>query len=444
MSVLSQFMGGGGTLVGQSIPMQGALANFTDGSQEYLRSGYMKTYSATYSGYKNRVPAGCVVRQSPVESATTQFSVGQTGSNGVVAYNGTTYTLYLSITSGGSINSYRSTDLVNWSTCGNFQAWVGVNTCYDYCVTNAGVIIVCTNDGATESQSVKRCVNGNWTNLSAAVFSNTMGGVAASPTTVVITQRTSQNTSTNAIFTSSDGGDVFTPRTGSGGTSITMETVFYSPCSGAFFIVGVDQSAGNQGNLILNKTTNGWTQTVGLASDSTFKVNSSNFQMGSKNHCVASSPTVTLISNGAGLLKRTTDGNTWTNVDLTTVAGTDVVYDPNYSSYRIYYSSVTAKFYVVTANSLNNGVRYLVSSDGLTWTPSFTFLPGYLPSNSSVHNYAFNLSTANSKILMPWVDTNASRARLLDMTSKMGQTDPDFVGIPATTIGNVPAYVRIL
>jgi hypothetical protein len=442
MSVLSQFMGGGGTLVGQSIPMQGAIANFTDGSQEFLRSGYLKAYSATYNAYKNRLPAGCVVRQTPVESATTNMNANQTNSNGVIAYNGTNYVLYLACT-GGTINSYKSTDLVNWNPCGNSGTWANISACFDYCVTNTGVIMLCTND-ASEGRTVKRCENGNWSDIS---FNDHMSGATASPTTVVITRRLAGNTSSNAIFTSSDGGNNFTARTGSGGTGITMESIFYSPCSSAFFIVGIDQNAGNhnnQGNLILNKTTNGWTQTVGLASDSTFKVNVNNFRDGNKNHFVASSPTVTLISNGAGLLKRTTDGNTWTNVDLTTVTGTDVIYSPEFIAYRIYYSSVTSRFYVATNNSLSSGVRYLVSSDGLTWTPSFNFIPGYLPSSNQV-NYAFTLSTANSRILMPWIDTNgAGRVRVLDMTSKMGQTDPDFVGVPSATIGTLPAYVRIL
>lgn len=433
MSVLSQFIGGSSVLVGQSIPMQGALANFTDGSMEFLRSGYLKTYSSNYAVYKNRNPGGCYVTYTKTNPGTTSYlQGGNINAMSTIHYDGVRYMAILGDSNAGSTGVYfsTSTDLINWA---NSTYAGGSNTLTAVYDSNKfGTTIIISGLDSTNYSIKHATQNGSWVSSSSSTGQWTGIAVNTANTLGMVIKYGFNTNSTDCIQTTTNGTS-WTSRTGTGGTSYQMYTSFWCPCANAFYVLG---STSHSGNLYLNRTTDGFTMTASVSNDSSFKVSNTSF-LYDRHRRIASSPTVTLISNGEGLLKRTTDGTTWTTVNIRSQIGVDTI--PESGNY-ISYDASSSKFYFWIGLSAN-GTRFMSSTDGLTWTPGFSFIDNTLNGVAVADQISTVCFVNNKRLFLSGV---ASIFYVSDVTSDFIQTNPDFIGIPAATIGDVPAYTRIL
>lgn len=434
MSNISQFMASAGVEIGQQLNMPGALNNFTIGTKEYLRCGFLKSYTSAYSTFKTRVPFGGFVDVTPLSK-----SASLTGSvNFGVYHNGTRYLVVSNIQNANTSSSIQSTDGITW-TAANF---LGSTQTASYGSCKIGSNVVCTFSDGTQVpiQYTSNFTSWNYaaSGISAgagvqSIAANTAGTLAVA----IIGNAT--NTAASNIYTSTDG-SAWTARTGTGGQAITiMKGVHWSPCSSAFLIVGTTSN----NNVLINKTTDGYTQTTSLTDANNLLTSTMNE---AAQLYMASSSSVTLISCQYGILKRTTDGSTWTTVNLATQSGISAASVGSTQPPYIWYDSVTNKFYAYINNisllGISNGLSNMfVSSDGITWTQSFVFRDASttFPAVGLVGQYG--VYSANSKAINLALISGSVKG-IFDNATALNKTSPDWVGMIAPT--DTTTYVRIL
>ena len=432
MSVLSQFMGGDATEIGQVIPTTGAMNYFVSGSKEYLRTGFLRAYSASYSTLRSRSPYVCWVDLS-VTNVAPSFSGFTIGGNARILHDGTRYWLARCSQSSQTSQMYSSTDLVTW-TGSQPNASVIIRD-----VTRVGTgtnIVAVGGDGSSTniwtSSGTATMSNGStpWTTQLVSVASNTAGNLV-----VAITGNTTTNT--DNILTSTNG-TTWTTRSGTGGNNFTMQAVTWSPCSNAFFIIG-----GNTSSISMNRTTDGFTQTAIWNSDTTAGGIDSSFPS-SFEMFIAHSPTATIISQTGGRLRRTTDGTTWTVIDLNNVNGSSLLTQGGTpSAYKIFYDSVSARFicFIDSTTANATGVYTLYSSDnGLTWFPYFAYRLSDSPK-------PYVISSANNQTLVLNHNTGNSASNISNATNDIAQANPDWIGSTSVIYGSgstVATHMRIL
>lgn len=433
MSNISQFMASSGVEIGQQLQMPGALNNFTIGTKEFLRCGFLKSYTSAYSTFKSRVPYGGFVDCVPL-SKTLSITVDASIPNLGIYHNGTRYG-FISAHNGGGSSYFHSTDAINWtsvvingaSTIGYGHAKMGSKILFTR-ADSSNAPVIYTSDFQTWS-------NGSLSAGTAVgpVASNTAGTLA-----VIAVSNLASNAG-NSFYTSTDG-ITWTARTGTGGQTINnMYGVTWSPCANAFLVVGVGST-----NLLVNKTTDGFTQTTSLTDNSNTLTTGPLIAF---QQFVAHSASVTLIGCTQGIIKRTVNGSTWTNVDLAAQAGISATNTGTATNTKVWYDSVSNKFYA-TINTINYssvaGTTLFTSTDGITWTQTFMFRDAsttspFTPLNTIGFHGIFG---ANSKTWMPNASSSANLVKgVTDVTTKVTQTNPDWVGMITPT--DTTQYVRI-
>ena len=431
MSVLSQFMGGGGTEIGQVIPTTGAMNYFVSGSKEYLRTGFLRSYSASYSALKDRAPYACWVDLS-VTNASPAFGSLTIGNNARIWHDGTRYWLVRAGDVASANQAYTSTDLSAWTS-----GLAGSVRVLDSTRFGSGTNIVAVGgDGSSTSAwssqgtSSLSGVGTPWTDQLISVASNTAG-------TLLVAVASKNSQIADNILTSTTG-NAWTTRTGTGGNAFVMQAVTWSPCSSAFFIIG-----GSTTNISMNKTTDGFTQTAVWNNDTTAGGIDSAFQSAAKMF-IAHSPTATIISQTGGRLRRTTDGTNWTVIDLNTVNGASLLTQgESPSAYKIFYDSVNSRFicFIESGTPAAQGTYTLHSTDnGLTWFPYF----GYRLTGAPKPHI---ICSANSQTLVLNYTTTGPASNISNATSDIAQTNPDWVGATSVSYGTdagAVTHMRIL
>lgn len=437
MSNISQFMASAGVEIGQQLSMPGALNNFTIGTKEFLRCGFMKAYTSAYSVYKTRVPYGAFVDVVPL-SKNLSYSVG---TNVGVYHNGTRYQLVGANNGAATNTTYHSTDGITWTA----SSILGATNSATYSHCKIGNTLILTLADATNPTIQYSSDFQSWNYASGIAAGVGVGSVAAnvSGNLAVAIVNGQTNTTASSIYTSTTGIS-WTARTGTGGQAIAiMRGVHWSPCASAFLIAGTTGTNGaDSTNFLVNKTTDGYTQTTSLTDSST---TFSTSEYGIYHQLfVASSPTVTLYSCNNGRLKRTTNGTSWTTVELSAQTGMSNI-GLSGTQARIYYDSVSAKFYAyipyVNSSTLA-GSNLFSSSDGITWVQTFMFRDASTtyPATALATIGVYGVWSANSKSIIP-VNISAAIKGIADVTSALTATNPNWVGmlIPADS----SQYVRI-
>lgn len=431
MSNISQFMASSGVEIGQQFQMPGALNNFFIGTKEFLRCGFLKSYTSAYSTFKTRVPYGSFVDCTPL-SKSLSFTVDASSPNLGVYHNGTRYG-FISAHNGANSAYAHSTDGITWT-----NVVINASSSLGYGHTKMGSKLIFTRADSTNPPVIYTSDFQTWSNASLSAGTN-VGPVAsnASGTLAVIAVSGVGSTTSNSFYTSTDG-ITWTARTGTGGQFITMYGITWSPCSNAFLVVGVGTT-----NLLVNKTTDGFTQTTSLT-DTAQTLTSG--PLIAFQQFVAHSSSVTLIGCNQGIIKRTVDGSTWTTVDLSAQASISATNISSGINTRVWYDSTSNKFYAiintVTYSSIA-GTTLFTSADGITWTQTFMFRDA---SNTfplvALNTIGFHgVFSANSKTWMPSATTTPVVKGIADVTSKVTQANPDWVGMITPT--DTTQYVRI-
>lgn len=430
MSVLSQFIGGDATEVGQVIPTTGAMNYFISGSKEYLRTGFLCAYNAKYSTLRARSPYACWVDLS-VTNVSPSFSGSNIGGNCKFWHDGTRYWLILAYGINPTNQCMYSTDLITWTS------GLTSNVITDSTRVGTGTNIVAVggngsgnNIWSTQGGASFSTVGTPWQTQLCSVASNTAGNL------VVAIQNTSSQNASN-ILTSTTG-NTWTDRTGTGGNNFVMRAITWSPCANAFFIIGGSNTA-----ISMNKTTDGFTQTAVWNADTTAGGIDDTFTSAAKMF-IAHSPTATIISQTGGRLRRTTDGTNWTVIDLNTVNGASLLSQSGTpAAYKIFYDSVSSRFicFMDTTSRDSSGVNTLHSTDnGVTWTPYF----GYRLTGAAK---PYMISSANNQTLVLNRTGDGAASNVSNATNDIAQTDPDWVGATSVLFGSgggVTTHMRIL
>jgi hypothetical protein len=432
MSVLSQFMGGDGTEIGQVIPTTGAMNYFVSGSKEYLRTGFLRSYSASYSALKDRAPYACWVDLS-VTNASPAFGSLTIGSNARIWHDGTRYWLIRADGSASTNQAYTSTDLSAWTS-----GLAGSVRVLDSTRVGTGTNIVAVGGDGTGTSAFSSQGTGLLTGVSTP-FSNQLISVASNTTGNLIVAITSQNSNDgSANILTSTTGNAWTSRIGTGGNNFVMQAVTWSPCSSAFFIIG-----GSTVSISMNKTTDGFTQTAVWNADTTAGGIDSSF-FASSEMFIAHSPTATIISQTGGRLRRTTDGTTWSVIDLNTVNGASLLSQGGTpGAYKIFYDSVNSRFICFTEATGNGiqGTYTLHSTDnGATWFPYFGYRLTGTPK-------PYIICSANNQTLVLNYTTTGPASNISNATNDIAQANPDWIGSISVVYGSgstVATHMRIL
>lgn len=418
MSVLSQFIGGDNILVGQSILMQGAMSYFTNNNQEYLRNGFLKSYTATYAPYKNRCPSACYVDADAVSTST---NIGSAGNNFIFWDSvASKYFLILgdySTANGGS--TFTSTDLLTWTS---EQDNFGAMSTYD-AVRMGNKIIRCGYNASNQAMQYRTDGTPNFSQITNSA--TTYRSIASNPAgTLAVALTGGANSLAAGNIETSTNGTTWTQRTGTGVSSASLYAVTWSPAANAFLFIGSSGTA-----VIINKTTDGYTQT-NVLSDTSVSIYSNYFTNTGK-HYIAHSPSVTLIVCDNGKLKRTTDGTSWTTVDITSQVNS--LYLSNNANRRILYDPVNAVFML---SSLNSNT-WLSSPDGITWTPKYMIKSDVLDVSYSLSHYF----AVNNQVLGA-VMNGSNLYKILKLTAAAAKTNPDWVGgFTQQTSNNYGPYI---
>lgn len=432
MSNISQFMASSGVEIGQQFQMPGALNNFTIGTKEFLRCGFLKSYTSAYTTFKSRVPYGGFVDCTPL-SKSLNFTVDASNPNLGLYHNGTRYGLINAHNGSNSAYSH-STDGITWTNVS-----INDSSSSSYGHAKMGSKLLFTRVNSTNPPVIYTSDFQTWSTGSLSA-GTAVGPVAsnAAGTLAVIAVSNLASTASNSFYTSTDG-ITWTARTGTGGQVITnMYGITWSPCSNAFLVVGVGTT-----NLLVNKTTDGFTQTTALTDTAQTLTTSvlSAFQQ-----YVAHSSSVTLIGCNQGIIKRTTDGSTWTTVDLSAQSSISATNISSGVNTRVWYDSVSNKFYAiintVTYSSVA-GTTLFTSTDGITWTQTFMFRDASTTSPFvALNTIGFSgVFSANSKTWMIGATATPVVKGIVDVTSKITQANPDWVGMITPT--DTTQYVRI-
>lgn len=437
MSYFSQFTSGG--FVGEIVaaPSGTWQANPTVNGQEYLKTGNVKTYTSTYAALAANFPTATAQNSnSPVTSSnfvTTdtayqygavgakleqdsthfyfvwQYAAQNTTPQGKGVYYGPTLTTAYSNTYGAQNSSiYDSITFNNQALWSYFAPLYG----------GAGYII--------------RGNGGSPTTVISSLPGYKMFAATTGASLCVAVGTETADTTSGFIHTSTNGTS-FTARTASTSMGGVVARLGYSQTGGTFIYVT------NSGNIYT--ATDGYTLTSRTKPSG--MPNPSQTYGNSNYH--GSSPTVALISIGGGTtaagpyLLRTTDGTSFSLVDLSTVSGLSGAFTGNISP-RLIYDGSTSKFVMVNPSTYT----FAYSSDGLSWTLDSNKIEA---TQSKTIFWGINYNGTNLYITIGnSTSTDTPGATPFDFSNKIGGT-PNTVGISTAQTfasgSNLSTYIRI-
>lgn len=423
MSTLSQFIGGSGILLGQSIEVTGSPPFFTDGSMEFLKHGNLKSYESKYSPFATKFKRDGLIELSPVNASSMSSYFGN--DLGIVYIGGSTY-VHLVTQGSTSLIVNRSTN-----NMASFEGYSIINIdsgIKDYAYSS-NAFVVAGYDGANGRFFSFNFGNptGTWTGgvgvIAYNVVCNTSGTkwISMNNNMGLITQTNNFSVSINGMSWSSTTGSL-----SSGGIDFNIDGMFFCPCAnagaGGFVYFSTISSAGLK--VGVSDSGNGTLNIAPASIDANFRINKSNdYGAVVYKRLVASSPSVSIVLGYNGAYVRSTNGTTWTSHNL----NTSNVSNPKNAS-RIEYNSTTGLFYVVTGSYTNGSMDLITSSDGLTWTQSYSI---FSRGNVSYTPYILQLTNCtNGKLLVVNASTGNGWINMIhDATADIQQSTPDYIGV---------------
>lgn len=431
MSSASQFRGSG------AVPLAGLIDGVEQVwgpglalyGQEYLKTGYLKAYAAAYAPLVAAVRAAGAVAGTAMHSGWT-ISSANTGGAATYSvlkalYAGGNYHLICLAGTNTSQFSYGSS-LASAPAAGP-TAMLSLFLCSD-AVLFGGAILASGIYNATGLR-VLRSTGTTYTSVHTGTPAMSAGQavyLAASASLALAVIWTPGATLGHTA--TSTNGTAWTERTPSGlpGTQYTQRLV-YSNAGSLFVMVN---------NAALYTSADGITWTNrSLPSGMTAYANSA---MSGATGCTmsmlaAASTTATILSgaNASGQLLRSTDGTTWSVIDVRSqcgigAAGTMLL---AYDGTRFFaYEASTGRFAVST-------------DDGLTWSQDY-FFAGLLNTN---HTGRGGFDVANAKPLVHTYYQSGQDNRSLDLSGKLLAASPEYVGYGTAlaSASGMSSYLRI-
>lgn len=443
----SQFAGG--YKLGDLRPLVAAAVPryFVEDGQEWLASGSLKAntgnaYAELLAKFQNGYGVHAVSDTDALYSgAGPSGGSSPSSSVGAVYWTGTRYVALPNMVSSGSQSFYHGATLAGISTLGSVAASSGLSG-HTY-LTSSNSVVLSTRANAPEC--LQRIDNTGGISVTGGGPSSPVIGVAGNGVNLAVAIREGVSSNlTNGIYTSTDG-SVWTGRTGSLGSLITMHGIHYAAHLGRFLTWGV---AGGQYGIL--SSPDGFTFSVSRAPAGDFTLGNTGANGGGQAFA-ASSPTATLIaatrnSDGAVGFLRTTDGTTWTFVSPFSETSRQGSLSGTTSPtvMPVQYDAVRGRFVALMQTATANGTRtdnalYAHSTDGITW--SWSGALGHLAkalvffgfSNPNGQDLAI-LSTNSNGVM------NGTTLQLVPGSKVSGV--PSHVGAvsPLTSTGATPSY----
>jgi hypothetical protein len=401
--------GGGWNACDVKLFTPGSKISFTDTDGMWLKTGYLLPWESKYSGLLGNFKGMCV-KDLPAPVATTNYN---TCNHGNLYYVGGNYHLVGGNNSGAKTVKYGTTmafgnDRSADAKLADFSGFRGSM------LMTGGVVVIGGSSSGSNPGLAASTNNGAYaavTGPSGAVNFDHMDSNLAG--TLGVTIQASQPASSAQFWTTTNG-TTFTQRTGAGGNAGTINGIHWFPCAAAFmFIVGT---------TTMNKTTDGFTQTaVTLPSlGSAVLPVTSDYGKTKVGHSATAS--VMILSDGR--LLRTTDGNSFTIIDITNLEGYE--WTTTNASLRISHDGTR---FVIWANSniSNKPMFFYSEDDGVTWKCSWAY-ENYESVSQNITTYA--LQKANSKLFLIGASLGGAEiGRSWDVTGLVGSSVvPDKVG----------------
>lgn len=450
MSTLTQFLPPGDSFPGEIIAGPAATwgGNPSFSGKEYLRTGLIKSYSSTYAGLLTSLPTACIANQTTQLASGSNWDLATTASpyfNTNVTYQGV-YSVYLL---GGNYHIHYATN-AELSSGGS----VGVRYGSSFSSTATTDISLTPSSGSAPSYSYSSILFNNRIIIpayqptlnatGARIYASTGSGytlvhnpttvnilyLAASPSLLVGSNYTVDSNASARLITSTDG-VTFTERV----SNISMgvcSRFCYSTVGGVFIFVNTSGAI--------------WTSTDGYNWTSRTAPTGMPTSLDANAHrayyAVTATETYIMLgapTTAATYILKTTDGTTFSLVDLATTGSGNLVGIFTGTSSAVPYLNYDGTYFYITY--LTNRAY---STDGTNWTLDTVInqtqdadltqadksTARY--SNSNNVYYLFRSSTAN---------------RIFNFTSKSFGASPDFVG-SATAItfasgSSLSTYFRI-
>lgn len=385
----------------------GSKISFIDSDGMWLKSGYLLPWESKYSGLLINFKGMCV-KDLPTPVATTNYNAC-THAN--LYYVGGNYHMV-----GGNIGGAKTVKYGATMAFGNDRSadakFADFSGFRGSMLMSGGVVVV---GGASAASAVALASSTNnaayaavtgATSISYDYMDSNVSG------TLGVTAQTGTNTNSNVIWTTTNGTS-YTQRTGSGGNAGALNGIYWFPCAAAFmFIVGT---------TTMNKTTDGFTQTaVTLPSLGAATLPTSDYGKTRAAH----SATASIMMLSDGRLLRTTDGNTFTIVDIANLES----YEWTTAASSCQLSHDGTRFVIRANNNISNKPMFFYSEDdGVTFRCSLAF-ENYESVSQSISIYA--LQKANAKLMMVGASLGGVEVgRSWDMTGLIGSSvSPDKVG----------------
>lgn len=414
---------GSGTLVGDSMQLtMGAYPPlYKRGTEEWLSNGTLLTYSAKYSELIKKVPGLAVCYADTTVSASTTYSGTE-----VYIYKNTNYYYIIALNRSDGVIQLLNANLIGTlvnSTYSSIPSYVNdaikiPSNGYIFLGGNNGVYYYTDISGsASETQA----------------YSQFVTCLATNNTSYVITCRSTSNTPYNtsgSLYRGNLTGGGFTSMTPTGGINKYVKLVHYSPAAGCFLVMCDNGDSAPAINKTVDCVSTVGTVTVFPSGTPTVPWANVSPIGGSRE--AASSPTVTLIKVSNNKFIRTTDGNTFTLVDLASqnLAGfnPDATYKLLYDStnnYFIAYPTLLPVFYPTPT--------FYYSTDGVTWKCSRKlFGPNTINGQATSMEFFISLNEVAGSIISYAYTSSGGTNRLQVYGSKPYNTTTH-VGIVATS-----------
>ncbi len=392
-------------MVGGIVPMASANGYFTDGSAEYLRTGLLKAYNPKYAPLIGRAPANGYIDLTTAATLSS-FQVGNL--RPTLYFDGTHF---VSVGKGSIAYASSPSSLTGSALIVMPFAFSGQDVRGSCQVGSSGGVLVFGQPTTGQPGIYFKAPGAAVLTSCTGVTDKIIVSVASNPTGTLLVAIDS----TNAIYTSTNG-TAWTARTMTGGHTMATTNangyvqIHWSPCANAFLFAG--RNTGLQGTVI-NRTTDGFTMT-GVLNDTASYFDG----------WLTSSPTVTLVSCQSGVLRRTTDGTTWTTVDLRDSLSNFAFSIPS-PSLSINYDGVNNRFYA----------RGRVSADGVTWTQGLILRDPVTFLDTS--RFISDLYTLNGNVYSFVMSTSNTVESVLEHPAgTLLRTTPDWVGATAMTFAS--------
>lgn len=450
MSTLTQFLPPGDSFVGEIIAGPSATwgGNPVFSNREYLRTGLIKTYSSNYANLLSSLPTACVANQTVQLASGTNWDLATTASaffNTNVTYQGVFsvyslggnyhihYATNAELSSGGSVgvrfgssfSSTATTDIPLTPSAGSAPSYTFSSVLF------SGKIIIAAYQPTLNATGARiyRSTGASYTLSHDPTTVNTIY-LSASPSLCVGVGFAVDSTGSARIVTSTDG-TTFTERISDANMG-TCSRFCYSTVGNVFIFVNTSGAIWTSANGF------NWTSRTAPTGMPT------SLDSNAQRAYYAVTATATYIMLGAPTtaatyILKTTDGTTFSLVDLATTGSGNLVGIFTGTSSAVPYLNYNGTYLYITY--LTNRAY---STDGTNWT-----LDTVINQTQDAALTATDKSTARytDSTNVYYLFRSNTVNRIFNFTSKSFGATPDFVGsataVTFATGSNLSTYFRI-